>query len=140
MANAFEANQPRDILSLTECEKMVGRGGGDREEHLQRSCVHLESMTVKSQSCSDIMAVRPESMACLGPYLSHASVTLPTCLELKPTVLGHAGNRNMLTVHSGLVCATLEMDNTLMRGSSSLHVYGFVPVLCNNCAFDPAGI
>lgn len=63
--NAFEANQSCDVLGLTECEKRLGVGGervgvnGDREGYLQRSCVHLESMTVKFPSCSDPMDVGP---------------------------------------------------------------------------------
>lgn len=58
--SAFEANQSCDILALTEREKdRGGRGDGDGEEKLQCSCVHLESMSVKSQSCSDMMDVGP---------------------------------------------------------------------------------
>lgn len=58
--SALEANQSCDILALAEREK-IGVGGvmGDGEEKLQCSCVHLESMSVKSQSCSDMMDVGP---------------------------------------------------------------------------------
>lgn len=49
-SDAFEANQSCGVLGLGGCEK-TGAGGsnGDREEYLQHSCVHLESMTVNSQ-------------------------------------------------------------------------------------------